>query len=268
MTLGAAFRGELYRTARNGAPLFWAYCSVPLMMALMALIVELSVSLDVSEARGTRPFADVAVAPLAAAGNPIVHLFYAVGAATLFAGEYRWETWRLLAPRNRRSNLVAAKFLVFALFVAASLLAGLAATLAVRALGSVVDGFALGWKPDAATLLRLAAAFAGGIAEAAILGGAAACVAIVTRSLTSAILLPFLLSTGAVFALEYYSPAALLDPTLLVPSHAGDALRAWSGGGAVKVSTALAALLVLMLEALLLAAAGILLFKRQDLAKE
>jgi ABC-2 type transport system permease protein len=268
VTLAGAFRGELYRTLRNGSPLFWAYCAVPLVMILMALVVELSVGLDVSKARGMRPFADVAVAPLATAGNPIAHLFYAVGAATLFGGEYRWETWRLLAPRNRRSRLVGAKFLVFALLVAASLLAGLAATLAVRLLGAAVDGFSLGWKADGATLLRLAAAFAGSVAEAAILGGVAACVAIATRSVTAAILLPFLLSTSAVFALEYYSPPALLDAMLLIPSHSGDALRSWAGGGPVDSTTALASLAALVFLALLPAAAAVLMFKRQDLARE
>ena len=38
--------------------------------------------------------------------------FVLIGAATIYAGDYRWETWRLISARNTRSNLLAGKVVV------------------------------------------------------------------------------------------------------------------------------------------------------------
>lgn len=270
MMLRAALRGELYRTLRNAGPLFWAYAAIPLVMILFALVVEIFVGLRMQGVPASRPFAEIAVRPFAAAGNPIVHLFYAVGAATLFAGEYRWETWRLLVPRNRRAYLVAAKFLVYAMLVAASLVATFALTLAIRFGGQVIGGWPIGWATDPSALLRLIVAAAASIVEATAFGGIVACVAIASRSLTAAILLPFLLSLGSVFALEYLGHQAALDAMLLIPSQAGDAVRAWAAGAAptLGASGAAAACASLAAWAAATLAAAIFLFRRQDLAKE
>ena len=268
--LRAAFRGELFRTLRNAGPLFWGYAAIPLIMLLFALTVEIFVAMRLQGVPADRPFADIAVRPFAAAGNPIVHLFYAVGAATLFAGEYRWETWRLLVPRSRRGSLVAAKFLVYLLLVAASLLTLFAGTIAIRTVGQLLTGGAAGWETDAAALLRLLVAAVGSLLEAAAFGGLVAWVAIASRSLTAAILLPFLLSLGIVLGLEYLNPQAALDLMLIVPTHAGDALRSWAAGGATHLGTsgAAAALLALAAWTALTLAAATVLFARQDLAKE
>jgi ABC-type transport system involved in multi-copper enzyme maturation permease subunit len=58
-------------------------------------------------------------------------------AAFVFAGEYLWHTWKNLLPRNRRTALILAKFVVVAAFV---LLAFLSAT-AILSLGM---GLAMG----------------------------------------------------------------------------------------------------------------------------
>ena len=55
--------------------------------------------------------------------SSIFQIFAIVGAAILFAGEYRWETWRAILPRNDRTAVMFAKLLVFALAIAASILA-------------------------------------------------------------------------------------------------------------------------------------------------
>ena len=36
-------------------------------------------------------------------------MFVLIGAATIYAGDYRWETWRLISARNSRVNLLLAK---------------------------------------------------------------------------------------------------------------------------------------------------------------
>jgi len=268
--LRAAFRGELFRTLRNAGPLFWGYGAIPLIMLLFALTVEIFVAMQLQGVPADRPFADIAVRPIAAAGNPIVHLFYAVGAATLFAGDYRWETWRLLVPRSRRGSLVAAKFLVYLLLVAASLFVLFAGTIAIRFLGQLLTSGGGGWQTDGAALFRVAVAALGSLLEAAAFGGLVACVAIASRSLTAAILLPFLLSLGVVLGLEYLNAQAAADLMLLVPTHAGDALRSWAAGGAAAMGAggAAAALVALAAWTAVALAAAILLFARQDLARE
>jgi ABC-2 type transport system permease protein len=47
-----------------------------------------------------------------AGGRDLRGLFLMIGAAAILAGDYRWETWRLLTPRNTRQNLLLAKLVV------------------------------------------------------------------------------------------------------------------------------------------------------------
>jgi ABC-2 type transport system permease protein len=267
MMLGAATRSELYRTLRNGRPLFWAYFAFPLLALLLAVVSEV----QLAGAPGGRPLADIAARALGAAGNPIVHLFYAVGAATLFAGEYRWETWRLLVPRNSRANIVGAKFVVFALFVSISLAAGLVADLLPRGIGQALSASSTAWELSPGQLGRLAIAFAASLVEAMLIGSIAALVAVATRAFTPAILLPFLLSLGISFTLAYSAPSAKLDLLLLLPPHAADAIRSWAAAGpdgAVSASVAWSATAALAAWLTLLVVAATMIFQRQDLAKE
>ena len=50
-------------------------------------------------------------------------IFTVAGAAALFAGEYRWETWRLLVPRNSPLIIFWPKFVIFTVAAAISILA-------------------------------------------------------------------------------------------------------------------------------------------------
>src|SRR5690606_23346909 len=85
---------------------------------------------------------------LGAAGNPIWHVFYIAAAATLFAGEYRWETWRFIAPRAPRPALMLGKAGAFAIFAAASLVAIAAAGLTAAVFGAFLNQSAPLTHPD------------------------------------------------------------------------------------------------------------------------
>ncbi|WP_158665144.1 hypothetical protein [Ensifer adhaerens] len=64
---------------------------------------------------------------LGIAGNPISQLLYAIGVSCVFYVEYRFSAWRNLVPRAGRIPLLAAKFGVCLLCMAAGLVLTLAA---------------------------------------------------------------------------------------------------------------------------------------------
>ncbi len=143
MTLPSAIRAELYRTVRNRHPLFWAFFAVPLLFLLLAILREVQLA-----GAPTEPsLAHVVIRSLRTAGNPMVHLFYAVGAATLFAGEYHWQTWRVLVPRNSRPNIVCAKFATYGFFLSLSLIACLVGPDATRGHTGPSRPFEVGTQP-------------------------------------------------------------------------------------------------------------------------
>ena len=267
--LSGAVRGELYRARRNRAVLFWAYWAVPLALVLFGAALDLIALVHLRGAPGQRSFADVAAAPLYLAGNPFVHILYAAGAASLVAGEYRWETWRLIVPRSRRSLLIGAKLLVFAWLAGLALLFALVGSTGLRALAQGLSGGLERWTVDAATLLRLAAAFGASLLEILVLGAFVAIAAVRTRSVLAATLVGFGASLALTLALEYLGPLPPASPALALPPFAGDVVRDWAGSGRGDLaSPAMTGLAALALWAALLSAAAMLAFRRQDLARE
>src|SRR5581483_12138693 len=119
--LADAFAAELYKLLRNRSTWFWGFCAAPLGV----LLFNLALDTYIKEHMHVLPGLDMGrqiVTALGLAGSSFVQIFFAAGAAAIFAGEYRWESWRLLTPRNSRVNLMAAKFLVYMLFCVFSLL--------------------------------------------------------------------------------------------------------------------------------------------------
>ena len=267
MNLRAAVSSELFRAVRSGPSLFWAYGLVPAMLLLMAAPSQLRLD-------------DVAAAPLrfealvravGAAGNPFVHLFYAIGASTLFAGDYGWETWRLILPRNSRANIILAKFATYGLFILASLAASLMAFVMPSAVILLFTGGLGAWVFDAGLVMHLLVAALASLLEALVIGGAVAVVAVITRSAVAAITCPFLGSLGLTLLLDYLSPPLTSELLLALPPYAGDVVRFWAEGSDANAVTG--EMVGLALASLASAAAGLIaattiLFDQQDLANE
>ncbi len=103
------------------------------------------------------------------------------------------------------------------------------------------------------------------------IGGIVALVAIATRSLLAAVLLPFLTSLCVTLGLAYLTPSHGLDLLLLAPSHAGDVIRSWAAAEAERETSGGAAffgLVSLAMWLILTVIATIMTFQRQDLARE
>lgn len=191
MSLRAAVQSELFRTARSGQTLFWAYGLVPAALLLIAVASTLKYDTAPAPLRF-----EVLLRVFGAAGNPFVHLLYAIGAATLFAGEYGWETLRLIVPRNSRANIVLAKFATYTFLVFLSLLGSFLAVLLPSAVVLALTGTAEAGLPDLLVPRVLAALF-GSLLEAAVVGAGVALIAIISRSLIAATSCRLLLLSGS-----------------------------------------------------------------------
>jgi hypothetical protein len=203
------------------------------------------------------------VRTLSVGGNPIAQLFFAVGAAAIFAVEYRYSGWRHLVPRAARERLMLAKFAAFTLAAALSLLLAGIGDVIVTMVVPLIQGLKpvmADAPPDAAAILILA--FLVSLAQLLALGGMVALVAVATRSGMAAILIPFLLSLGAAGAGAYLGASVQRIPW---PGYAADLLRDWLMGEGP--SPWLPALTLIGWIAASFGAA-ILIFRRQDLVSE
>src|SRR3954471_7801061 len=111
--LNDALSAEAYKMRRNRTTLFWGFAFVPLGLLLFDLSLDIYLRLHMRLGDSLDLRQEI-VRALGLGGSSAIQIFFAAGAAAIFAGEYRWETWRLQTPRNRRVNLLGAKFLVYA----------------------------------------------------------------------------------------------------------------------------------------------------------
>lgn len=123
-------------------------------------------------------------------------IFVTAFVALAFAGEYAWNTWKLIVPHRTRAGLIAAKFAVTLGFV---LLAFLVADLLVLGLGWLEDVATGDPVPAGITAGALATAHLSGLAASlpAILLSAAiaALAAILSRSTAAALVIGIIIIT-------------------------------------------------------------------------
>jgi len=274
MTLQAAFRAEVFKLRRNRVSTWWAFWLVPAVLFLFGLALEGLMPVGAPQIRAMIQAQPVgqAARSFASADNPLIQLFYVIGAAGLFAGEYRWETWRLIAPRNGRVNLVMAKFAAFLMFAAVSLaligLGGFAASF----YGPLVHGAPLVWPESPGALIaQLGLSFLAGFLQLAQAGALAAFGAVLTRSMLGGVVPTLIVGFVQMAATSYYAVPTSLEPKLLLPQFAAAATRTWSQTLASDPEKALlgaAGAACLTGWTLLLVLLTAQLFRSQDLARE
>jgi len=254
---------EILKLRRQRWLFFCGFLLVPLFMTLIAFMLggmlKPPPGAAVNEIRLFRSL----FRTFSVGGNPIAQLFFAIGAAGIFAVEYRYSGWRHLVPRAARERLMIAKFAAFALFAALSLALAGTGDLIVTLILPFVQGLKplIADAPSSAAVILILAFFVS-LAELLALGGLVALVAVATRSGMAAILLPFLLSLGAAAAGAYLGESVHRIPW---PGFAADALRQWlSGAGPAPLLPALTLLGWIALPF----AGAVALFRRQDLVSE
>jgi ABC-type transport system involved in multi-copper enzyme maturation permease subunit len=173
-----------------------------------------------------------------APGNSLGRYLIAAWVAVVFAGEYGWNTWKLIVPHRARASLIAAKYaMVVILFAFAFALTGL-----ISVIGLWVEDLATGEAVPAGITagLLLNAHGKGALAAAApafLTIGYASLAAILTRSTIAALVITIvaltveqLLFTFAPVLSQRY-PSAMWGLYHALPGYHLANLAEWIGNG-------------------------------------
>jgi ABC-2 type transport system permease protein len=285
-----AFQAENYRFWKNRMTMLWSVAFVPLMAIVFGTIGNIVLKANAPKltsdsqlppevtqmlAGGTLDIGQALVGSAAQLASPPLLLFVLIGAATIYAGDYRWETWRLISARNSRSNLLLGKVGVVAVLALVALVAAMIANVIVdlikasvfdRTLAFTMDGQDAGrfglltllswWRVIQFTLLGLLAAT-------------------MTRSLLAALFIPIVIGVAGTAAPSILAGMGVMPdswPSMLMnPGGAIEMIQAWVNpqvgqtlpeGALIKAWTSAGLWTALPL------AGALAWFRRQDLSKE
>lgn len=285
--LADAVVSESYRFLRNRAAVFWSTLFVPVLGLAMAVASHYFLKQKMGELKDAKlppellqvggPL-DLGLALVELAGkaaNPMLILFVLIGAATLYAGDYRWETWRLISARNTRFNLVLGKVGVAKLLslVAVLLLLafGFIGELAKGAIFERSYAFTFGGEEAGTFILSLLVSYVR-VVQVTLIGLLAA---VFTRSLLAALFAPLAVSIGQFFLAVLIMPQIGWDAAdwyaqALAPNLAAETLVGFINGnpGGPTVATAWLAGASLIGWCLIPLGLSLWWFQRQDLSKE
>ena len=286
-----AIRAEGFRLSKNRTALFWSLLFVPVLTvavgALTNFVLKGSQTKLLGDTKAPEQLKamlaggplDIGQAIVSAAGNfanPLVLLFVLIGAATLYAGDYRWETWRLISARNSRSNLLLAKLATVAWLALAAMALMLVAGVVENLIKAGVFDRRLSFSMTGEMSVQFLA-FTGlswlRILQFTMMGLLAA---VVTRSLLAALFIPLVVGVGQFFTPQILLPMGVMPDAWLAvlvnPGAAADAVKAMVEGGpdaaALPDGLILKAWLSLALWTFGPLAAALAWFPRQDLSKE
>lgn len=290
--LADAFAAERLRLSRARGTLFWAFLFAPIVATAITIGAAMiqAASLRAAAARGQIPAElaaelmgrptyalDKALESVSSSNLFIIQIFFLIAASSIFAGDYRWESWRQLTPRNSRINLMAAKLAMFGLAAAGGLaVLALAGALSALAAGLIGGGGVRWARPETPALAMLGGVFAVAWLEMMLVGALAALTAVVTRSGLATVVAPVGVWIAQAFAVGVVMrglPDPLNPPlkwVIALPALAGDVLKAalTPAPDAAPTLTWLYALAALVGWIALLAAATLAVFDRQDLPRE
>lgn len=286
-----AIRAEGFRLSKNRTALFWSLVFVPIIMLVIGAVTnfvlkgsetkilgdeKMPPELKEALARGTLDLADALVTAAGNFANPLLLLFVLIGAATIYAGDYRWETWRLISARNSRGNLLLAKLAVVAILALAAMAFMLVASLAENLIKAAVFERTLTFGMTGDKALQFLG-FAGlswlRILQFTMMGMLAA---VLTRSLLAALFVPLVFGVAQFFTPQMLAPMGVMPDAwlsvLVNPGAATDVVQAVIKGGveaaALPDGLVLKAWTSLALWTLIPLAGALAWFRRQDLSKE
>jgi ABC-2 type transport system permease protein len=222
-----ALHAELLKLTKNRWSTFWAYGFPPLFTLIGGLIVQFVVRLPAGAEmfNAAAPISSVRDG-LATYSGLFLQIFPIAGAAILFAGEYRWETWRAILTRNGRTSIMLAKLLAFVIAAVISIiLCGLAGLLV--GLVDASQAATIVWpKADNGQIaLSLAMSFAGAFLQLMSTAGLVMVIAVLSRAIIAAIVGPFLILSVAEIASIRSRLPDYRDWAPLFPNLASDAIQ-------------------------------------------
>jgi ABC-2 type transport system permease protein len=197
------FRAEWLKITGNrwvSGCLIWIF---PIVAFGAVVVLGLIVSLSSSARNGFRQdnnpqWTDNAIAVWNVPNNPVGRLILLGFTAVVFAGEYQWQTWKNIVPRNRRVPLILIKFLALGVFVVVAFLLMSIIWTSGWAVLSQIAGVSYGPKITSDVLSDFAGDYglAVGLAftSTLIAAGYAALAAMLTRSILGGVLVGFALT--------------------------------------------------------------------------
>lgn len=274
--LADAIAAERFRLLRDRSALFWGFCFAPIVGFMLSVGGDLFLRYMIKKPMPgvTVGLIDQMLKALSNGASTFGALFLMIGAAAVLAGDYRWETWRLLTPRNTRRNLLLAKLTVVGEAVFWSLVLTAILSAAAGVVGAIIGGRAIALTTFDRNVFDVIGSLAITWLEAMTLAALAACVGVLSRSTMGVVIVCLgarfiqTILAGTLRMMEQGEPswkllampvfdAELLRGALLDPSALGPA----SGSAGV-------ALVVLLAWTAALTAGAVFLFVRQDLTKE
>lgn len=285
--LADAIRAEGYRFSLNRLQVFVSVVMTPLLFAIGGALFHYFSKAKGDEAADKVGLAlPVSATPVnlgdafafAASGsaNGVILICILIGAATIYAGDYRWESWRLISARNDRVSLILAKVGVVKLIAIASSLLFLAASFVFLIAQAVVYGRGLSFSVGGAELGQAGLVWLLSYIRIVQFTMIALLTAVMSRSLLAALFVPWALGfvqgiLGQIMPLFGWEPQMWL-PQLLLPGLAYDTLKAAVAPGPMAApftdATVWRSLAGLALWTILPLIGALAWFRRQDLSKE
>ena len=284
-----AVRAEAFRLIRNRGAVFWSVLFVPVATLILGVLtvfltkareteIPAELQLELGMGGDAVNLGHALVSIVGDVANPGVLLFVAMGAASVWAGDYRWETWRLISARNSRPNLILAKLGVVAGLAFAAMVALTLFMLAYEMIRAGVFERPLTFSLTGAEIGDMATLWALNwlrIIQVTVLG---LFVAVLSRSLLAALFVPLvaIIVWGVLpqlLAMQGFMPTSWLTQ-LLSPDAAFSMLKAMVLSNPDAPSAALGEMpfvkagLSATLWTLAPIAGALVLFQRQDLSKE
>ncbi len=239
-----AIRAEGFRLSKNRTALFWSLAFVPIISVAIGALTnfvlkgsetkilgdeKMPPALKEAFGRGTLDLGEALVSAAGNFANPLVLLFVLIGAATLYAGDYRWETWRLISARNSRINLLLAKLAVVAGLALAAMAFMLVASLIENLIKAAVFDRTLTFSMTGEMFGQFFG-FAGlswlRIVQFTMMGLLAA---VFTRSLLAALFVPLVVGVAQFFTPQMLLPMGVMPDAWLAvlvnPGAAAEALQ-------------------------------------------
>jgi ABC-2 type transport system permease protein len=286
-----AIRAESFRLARSRTTWFWSVFFVPIMAVLFGVVSSLVVNANATKlagdtkappellgmlAGGPLNLGEALVSAAGGLAGPATLLFVLIGAATLYAGDYRWETWRLISARNARHDLLLGKLGVVAGLALVAMAAMLVATLIENSVRAAVFHRPLTFSMDGEAVGRFFAYTSLSWLRIVQFTMMAMLAAFVTRSLLAALFVPLVLGVVQFFTPQILMPMGFTPDSWLAvlvnPAAATDTVKALIEGGPAAAELTpglpLKAWICLALWTLLPLAGALAWFRRQDLSKE
>jgi ABC-type transport system involved in multi-copper enzyme maturation permease subunit len=235
-----ALSAEWLKLTRHKATWFLVWIYPVGLLVIFALMIGGNFISDNSPTQpGLQKWLEETALVWGAPGNTLGRYLLAAFTAVAFAGEYGWNTWKLIVPHRARSSLIGAKYLTILLLFAITFTVSAIITVLGVTLEDVISGDTLpaGITPGALLQVHGKAALSS-LAPALLTVAYASLASILTRSTIAALVISIVAITLEQLLFNFApmlstkAPALIWGLTHILPGYHMANLENWIGQGA------------------------------------